>query len=150
MKTYIRETAATEVAAKTAKAKPAPKGLTSGKAIAKGAAAKAKATAGKGKPGAKVAKAKKTAKGSGDFAESYLAKKARAAKMADVRFGDDQRIKAQAENPYREGTKAHATFALLAKSATVGAFKASAAKSPDKYDVGYLRYAARDSYLTVK
>jgi hypothetical protein len=53
------------------------------------------------------------------------------------------------ENPYREGTKAYATFTLFAKAKNVEAFKKVAADKT-KYEAGYLNYASRDGYIKVK
>ena len=50
------------------------------------------------------------------------------------------------ENPYREGTKAAATFDLIKKSKTVAAFKAGLT---DAHSAGYLNYAERDGFISV-
>lgn len=52
-------------------------------------------------------------------------------------------------NPYKPGTKAHATFALFAKAGTVAKFREMVAKAPDSYDAGYVRYAARDGFIAL-
>lgn len=49
-------------------------------------------------------------------------------------------------NPYREGTKAYATFELMKQHKTVGDFRAACT---DDHDAGYLRYAARDGHITI-
>jgi hypothetical protein len=75
------------------------------------------------------------------------AKKATAEKKSGtgIRLSDEQTIKiVSATNPYREGTKAFATFELFKKSKTVADVKA---KATDKHDVGYLRYSSRDGYI---
>lgn len=64
---------------------------------------------------------------------------------------DDMRITVVAgSSPYKSGTKADATFALFGKAATVAEFRKLVAKSPDKYDAGYIRYAARDGFIVLK
>jgi hypothetical protein len=66
-------------------------------------------------------------------------------------FTDEQVITVVAkENPYNEGSKAAATFALFAKAKTVGKFKELAAADKAKYEAGYLRYASRDGHIKVK
>lgn len=52
-------------------------------------------------------------------------------------------------NPYRDGTKAHATFEhfKVFHGKTVGEMKA--ASDGDAHDLGYLRYAARDGHIKV-
>jgi len=51
-------------------------------------------------------------------------------------------------NPYREGTKAHATFELFKANhgKTIGAIKEQAT---DDHDLGYLRYADRDGHIKI-
>lgn len=49
-------------------------------------------------------------------------------------------------NPYREGTKAAATFDLMTECKTVGEFRENV--DLDEHDPGYLRYASRDGYVT--
>ena len=61
-------------------------------------------------------------------------------------IADDTKIKVVAkENPYREGTKAHATFALFGKVDTVGEARKKADSA--KHDLGYLRYSSRDGHI---
>jgi hypothetical protein len=89
------------------------------------------------KPAASVAKpaAKKVVKADG---------------TARSHFTDEQVINVVAkENPYNEGSKAAATFALFARAKTVGKFKELAADKT-KYEAGYLRYASRDGHIKVK
>lgn len=55
-------------------------------------------------------------------------------------------------NPYREGTKAYATFELFKTAKTVGEARAKAeaaggSGAAGKYDIGYLRYASRDGHI---
>lgn len=47
-------------------------------------------------------------------------------------------------NPYRPGTKAHASFELFRTSKTVAATRAAATKD---HDINYLRYASRDGHI---
>lgn len=56
----------------------------------------------------------------------------------------------RAHNPYRPFTKAYATYTLFQRSSTVGAARAEAALTPDAFDLGYLRYASRDGYITLE
>jgi hypothetical protein len=101
------------------------------------AAAAAKKTNGKKEAAASVAKpaAKKVVKADG---------------TARSHFTDEQVINVVAkENPYNEGSKAAATFALFARAKTVGKFKELAADKT-KYEAGYLRYASRDGHIKVK
>jgi len=53
-------------------------------------------------------------------------------------------------SPYKSGSKADATFGLFGKAKTVADFRKLVAKSPDKYDAGYIRYAARDGFIVLK
>lgn len=131
MAKYIRETAATEV--KSA--------LTTGKKIAKGNKAKAK-------PATKVkaSKASKAAKRAprGDGTQR------KAGEGLGYRVANESKIKVVAKtSPYRDGTVAGNTWALLAKGGTVEAFRAACAKNPEKFDAGYVRYAARDGFISL-
>lgn len=49
-------------------------------------------------------------------------------------------------NPYRDGTKAHATFEHMKTCKTVQDFKDGLTSD---HDGGYLRYASRDGYITL-
>lgn len=61
---------------------------------------------------------------------------------------DDMSITVTASaSPYKAGSKADNTFALFGKAKTVADFKKMVAKAPDKYDAGYIRYAARDGFI---
>ena len=73
--------------------------------------------------------------------------KEKSPKADKVVKSDDRKIKiVSKENPYREGTKAFATFELLKKSKTVEEFKAGVT---DDHAAGYLNFAARDGYISV-
>ena len=49
-------------------------------------------------------------------------------------------------NPYREGSKAHATFELFKQHKTVGDVRAAAT---DAHDLGYINYASRDGHISL-
>lgn len=74
--------------------------------------------------------------------------KARAAK--GPKAPDTRKLAIAAEhakgNPYREGTKAAATFDLMKKHKTVASFLDAAG---EEHDTAYLRYASRDGYITL-
>jgi len=60
-------------------------------------------------------------------------------------IADDKKIViVSKENPYREGTKAFATFALMEKTKEVGKFRAAC---NENHDANYVRYALRDGYI---
>lgn len=89
--------------------------------------------------------------------ESDMAKKGSKAKAAKTpkakktggtrsKLADETKIKVVAkENPYRAGTKAHATFNLFEKCDTVADFRKKV--DPEKHDGGYIKYASRDGYI---
>lgn len=90
---------------------------------------------------AKKAEPKASAKGNGEALAA--AREARKSK------NDGLKIKVLAkENPYREGTKAAATFDLFKAHSgkTVGDVRAAATED---HDLGYLRYSARDGHISV-
>ena len=95
------------------------------------------------------AAAKKT-NGKKEATASAAKKAVKADGAARTHFTDEQVITVVAkENPYNEGSKAAATFALFAKAKTVGKFKELAADKT-KYEAGYLRYSSRDGHIKVK
>ena len=51
--------------------------------------------------------------------------------------------------PYKGGTKAARTFAMMTECTTVGEFRRRCHESPEQYDIGYLNYAARDGHITI-
>jgi len=113
------------------------KGASKGKTAAKGNKAAAK--------GAARGKATKAAKPASKRASTSTRK---AGQPLGYRVPTEGKIKLVAkENPYRAETKAFDTFALIAKAGTVEKTRELAAKAPDKYDLGYLRYAARDGFI---
>lgn len=78
--------------------------------------------------------------------------KAADAKKAAGAANDGKKLSITTEkkaNPYRDGTKAHATFEHFKAFAgkTVGEMKA--ASDPDAHDLGYLRYASRDGHIAI-
>lgn len=46
-------------------------------------------------------------------------------------------------NPYKRGSKAAATFSLLKRSKTVGQYRASVRRNPDKYQANYLTWCTK-------
>lgn len=124
--------------------------------------------AGKGKPAPKADKAPAKAKGGAKADKAPAAEKA--TKAAPAKKGNPEALaKANANraaataardnlkvqvltekkaNPYREGTKAYATFELFKANHgnTIGAIKEQAT---DDHDLGYLRYADRDGHIKV-
>lgn len=99
--------------------------------------------------GGKKAPAKSDAKAATGKAKGNPAalEKAREARQAKASAMDLKKIKVlKKENPYRDGTKAHATFELFRGKATVADVKAAAT---DDHDLGYLRYASRDGHISL-
>lgn len=96
---------------------------------------------------AKVAKApKETSAKKGNPEALSKAREASAGKRAEL---DTKKITINTEkkaNPYREGTKAHATFELIKTSKTVADVRTAAT---DAHDFGYVRYASRDGHITL-
>lgn len=76
-------------------------------------------------------------------------KRRRMATTKVTRQGSQAIVCLRMSNPYRRGTKAYATYELFRRSPTVGAARKEAALTPDAFDLGYLRYASRDGYITV-
>jgi hypothetical protein len=93
-----------------------------------------------------VAKPAKRAK----LTPGQAAKKARA-KVAPKFDSSMALVIVASANPYRKGTKAHATFAMFTKAGTVAKAQALAKKAgrgaAGKYDIGYLKYASRDGHI---
>lgn len=107
-------------------------------------ATKAAKAAPKAAPAAKEPAAKKTL--------PPALQKAADAKKAAGAANDGKKLSITTEkkaNPYRDGTKAHATFEhfKVFHGKTVGEMKA--ASDGDAHDLGYLRYAARDGHIKV-
>lgn len=76
--------------------------------------------------------------------------KAAEAKKAAASANDGKKLKVLAKtNPYREGTKAAATFDHFKafNGKTVGEMKE--ASDSDAHDLGYVRYAARDGHISI-
>lgn len=81
------------------------------------------------------------AKGAGNTAALTAAREQKAS------ANDAKKIKVlKKENPYREGTKAAATYELLRGCATVADAKA---KATSDHDLGYIRYASRDGHISL-
>lgn len=75
--------------------------------------------------------------------------KARAARAEAGAAPDTRKLKVLTEkgaNPYRDGTKAAATFELFKKAKTVQDVKDAAT---DDHDLGYIRYASRDGHISL-
>lgn len=69
--------------------------------------------------------------------------------VVSTRNGDQKITVLAKTNPYKEGSKAHATFELFAKAKTVAGFKELVAAKPGSFDPGYIRYSARDGFIKV-
>lgn len=137
-----KTTAAPAAKGAATKAAPAP--------AAKPTKVAAKAPAPAAKPAAKAAPAPKASAKDAKPKVAAAAPAKAGKKPAANKPNETAKIKVIAKaNPYREGTKAAATFDLFKTSATVGDFFKAVAKAPEDYDAGYLRYSSRDGHISV-